>query len=1062
MDEATERILKRFIHDLKHLPNEAAKTHRFAGLISELFPGTSAPLDFAEGVEKIVRIDTVKGERVRRIDAYHGNAIIEFENSLKATEHIALNQLRQYTSGVWREEGKRPRPLICVATDGITWKTYRPRLVEWTEGGLRPEDVHLDELQTITLSKETKEKLGDFWFWLTGLLFRSSQTAPTADRFRFDFGSTSAAFADALEILRIAWCIAREHPEPCVAFETWKRYLTLTYGSLKGDLETLFLKHTYLASVARILVWASISHGQTKLSLRETADEVLSGRFFKAQRIETLVEDDFFQWVRRSGPEKILAPLWERIFVQTLTYDLSRLDQDVLKSVYQELVDPEDRHDLGEYYTPDWLCERIVAELLPEQGFVSVIDPTCGSGSFLRAVINHMLRTNCSDENESLLRSILDNVVGIDIHPLAVTIARATYVIAIRGLLKASKRPLQVPVYLADSLFLPTEVSQPTLGIGKAPTYEIRFGDNRKVEIPEHFVQSPDLFDPGIAACAEVAIDHARTGHESEKSLRAYLAQVSPTLLSRRDSEQIVSSLWSFTKELAELIKQNQDTIWAFIVRNAYRPAMLRNRFDFVIGNPPWLSYRYIKVPSYQKEIKKRAVREYRIAPASQTLITHMELATTFLVHALTTFGREKAHLGFVMPRSVLSADQHHNLRVRSYNAPVKLYKYWDMVNVKPIFNVPSCVLFANKEEVQPKVSYSLPCMEWSGRLPVRDCSWKEASTYLKTCEGSARIIYLGSRSAFSTMQGRTSPTLPGPYAKRFRQGATLLPRNFFFVHIPDLVGGIDPDRVCWAETDPDQAKLAKKPWDEISMSGSVEGRFVCSTALSRHLLPFTLLTPSILVLPIMIRDGQIDIRTASELKAEGYREFGSWVEKLESIWTELREEKANSFTIYQWLDYQGKLTAQSLTNRYMVLYNAAGTNLSAASVDRESLSLPFIVEHKLYWCACESEEEADYLAAILNASFVNEAIKPFQSRGLQGERDIEMKVLDLPIPNFKRSNHRHLAISKLGERAKKEAEGVVSGTRLPTNLARRRALVRNVLGETMSKIDEKVRGLLK
>ncbi len=75
-------------------------------------------------------------------------------------------------------------------------------------------------------------------------------------------------------------------------------------------------------------------------------------------------------------------------------YDLSQIREDVLKGVYQQLIDPKDRHDLGEYYTPDWLCERIVNEMLPKHGYKAVLDPSCGSGSFLRAAITHFLRRN--------------------------------------------------------------------------------------------------------------------------------------------------------------------------------------------------------------------------------------------------------------------------------------------------------------------------------------------------------------------------------------------------------------------------------------------------------------------------------------------------------------------------------------------------------------------------------------------------------------------------------------------------------------------------------------------
>lgn len=132
---------------------------------------------------------------------------------------------------------------------------------------------------------------------------------------------------------------------------------------------------------------------------------------------------------------------------------------------------------------------------------------------------------------------------------------------------------------------------------------------------------------------------------------------------------------------------------------------------------------------------------------------------------------------------------------------------------------------------------------------------------------------------------------------------------------------------------------------------------------------------------------------------------MANWMREAEKIWKEKRGRKAKRQTVYQWLDYQGKLTAQNLKQRHLVLYNAAGSNLSGARIDRESLSAPFVVEHKLYWTHCETAAEADYLAAVLNSEVVNEAIKPFQSTGLMGERDIEKKVLDWPIPLFRADN---------------------------------------------------------
>ena len=117
----------------------------------------------------------------------------------------------------------------------------------------------LEELRTLILTPDT---LSDFWIWLTSLLFRPARIEPTAERFRIDFGATSPAFADATAALSRAWGKTKKKREAQVAFGTWKKYLTITYGALEGDLESLFLKHTYLASIARLLIWAALSRGK--------------------------------------------------------------------------------------------------------------------------------------------------------------------------------------------------------------------------------------------------------------------------------------------------------------------------------------------------------------------------------------------------------------------------------------------------------------------------------------------------------------------------------------------------------------------------------------------------------------------------------------------------------------------------------------------------------------------------------------------------------------------------------------------------------------------------------
>ena len=837
-------VLRSYAREIKSLPNESAKRSRFASLIAELFPGSTAINEYARGVEKLIRIVQPSGVKRGRADAYYGNAVIEFEKSLSATLEEAKNQLCEYVAGTWQKE-KFPRPMLAVASDGIRWIVYRPVLPAGEDP--TPENILLDELRDFKVAEDT---LGTFWLWLTSFLFRPQQVDPTAERFQLDFGSWSPLYREGMASLKKAWRKVSGGSEAKLAFDTWQRYLTVTYGRLTEDttaakdketseeiseLENLFLRHTYLASIARLLIWAALSQGKNSDDLRQVAKDVLTGRYFHSKRLANLVDDDFFHWIRQENAESILAPTWERVLSQLTEYDLSLIREDVLKGVYQQLIDPKDRHDLGEYYTPDWLCERIVNEMLPKHGYKAVLDPSCGSGSFLRAAITHFQRRNSTGTDNERLREILKSVQGIDIHPVAVTIARATYVLALGKLVSAARKPINIPVYMADSLFLPREVEQNL--IERISGVEITFGgkkDERQIVIPDMLIHSPELFDDAISACTAIAGEHANSKSDTQKTMERYLAVNVPDLSQLLEYDKILDALWSFTESLAELIREKKNSIWSFIIRNSFRPAMLKQQFDYIIGNPPWLSYRFISDPEYQREVKLRAVDRYEIAPKHQRLFTQMELATVFLAHSMATFANHNGRIAFVMPRAVLNADQHQNLITRNYNTQARfsLTGYWDLWDVMPLFNVPSCVLFAKYSLLNGSPKEALPVLEWKGTLPGRDVNWEIAKPRLTATEKTARVIYLGSRAALSTTPGPTAPSKPSKYQEVFKQGATIVPRSIYFVQVDDLDGKRKPDHLYWAITEPEQARKAKPPYEDVKMSGFVEGRFIYSTAV--------------------------------------------------------------------------------------------------------------------------------------------------------------------------------------------------------------------------------------
>jgi hypothetical protein len=239
--------------------------------------------------------------------------------------------------------------------------------------------------------------------------------------------------------------------------------------------------------------------------------------------------------------------------------------------------------------------------------------------------------------------------------------------------------------------------------------------------------------------------------------------------------------------------------------------------------------------------------------------------------------------------------------------------------------------------------------------------------------------------------------------------------------------------------------------------------RLLFSTVIAKHLLPFLVLPPATVILPVEASSGVLSIRDADYLRKEGHRDGGKWFAQAEKIWEEKRARKASRQTLYERLDYQRELTHQVVSQRHLVLYNAAGTNVSAACFDRRTHPLSLIVEHKVYWAAFSDPAEARYVTAILNSSVANQAIKPFQSTGLLGERDIEKKLLDLPIPIYSATTRAHGALAQLGERAAAEAAALVSSPLFParTSLARQRGFIRHGIAPILADIDKLVGELL-
>jgi hypothetical protein len=1054
-ETSLDETVREYLDAVQSLSSEAARAQRFTLLLQKLFglqPGFIE--DYVAGVEKYVKVRQKDAILRGKADELFGNVVIEFERDLTVAgkQAEAEGQLRKYVACLWSQEPVSQRTrYLCLATDGVLFTVYTPILDEPNKATLSPEDVRLETIDRINAAQ--LEPPREFYFWLDRYLLRREIMAPRSENIVKDFGLHSHAFQVTAQSLLTLWERLKGQPEFAVVYEAWEKYLRIVYGSALAD-DELFIRHTYLAILAKLMAWVRLIEGSTPDAAQ--IQGVLEGRFFKDHGIENFLEEDFFSWPARGEAAEAGTETARLLLGLLRNYNLRELSEDVLKSLYQELVDPKTRHDLGEYYTPDWLAARMVGKLLKEQPKASLLDPACGSGTFLYQAVRQK-RALLGDHPETLAH-IQDAVVGMDIHPLAVIVAKTNYILALGDLLRKRRGKIAIPIYLSNAIRLPEREAQTTLWM-QLPSYRIEL-DGQLIHLPEKLLDQPTLYDRAIEAANEFAVQWAGRG-ASEADFRNYLAAQYPALAA---DEGLARALFAIAEAFRRFIEARRDTIWAFVLKNAYKPLFLKGRFDLVIGNPPWLSYRYVEQPDYQKFLKEQITQTYRLLSGKAELITQMELGTLFLLRAADLYLKEGGTIAFVLPRSIFSADQHDALRQGTFKGVHLTWsELWDLEGVEPLFNVPSCVLFGRKTsplspfgEVRGEVL--------SGRLPRRNASLLEAEAVLKVEEVQFFLNRRGKRSFWATT--KSVHGAPSFYKNLFKNGATIYPRPFWFVEIAPSPLGFDPNLPPLVTSQRAQEQ-AKDAYQGLVFKGSVESRFLYATLLSTDLLPFGHLDYRLVVLPIEPEGDHYRLLTADQARQRGYLRLAEWLERVQAEWEKRRGAKAKRMDALEWLNDRRKLTRQNPTAAYRVLYIKSGTYLCACVVENKPFEFElggqlvqasgFLADHVTYSAEVTGQAEADYLAAILNAPVVDRLIKPMQSRGQWGPRDIHKKVLDLPIPQFDPAQAEHQRLAELGKACSERVAAwlAAGGPGKTQSIGRLRALVREMLKEELAEIDE-------
>ena len=437
----------------------------------------------------------------------------------------------------------------------------------------------------------------------------------------------------------------------------------------------IFAVHTYYAFLIKLIAYAVLvskkTNGGNPLSMipimtteelhRRLKDLEAGTGFTSYWGIRNFPEDPFFTWYLLVWNDD-LAEAVRRLADALSGYDPTTFRQkpeaarDLLKKLYQYLIPGDIRHDLGEYYTPDWLAEltlnRVGYEGRPKE---KLLDPACGSGTFLVHAIRRKMGYCRSEErlsDETLLKAILETVKGIDLNPLAVTAARANYIFAIDELLAYYPHGREIPVYLADSIYPPKsskDVNNPNVRTFHTVVGEFDF------PIDVHTEQ-------GMSYVAQFLHDHV----EDDLSFESFIERLKRSRdfvdedlfdSSGEVAEQNVNIFRKLYKQLNDLKDQERNSIWATIIKNAYMPLFLKD-FGYIAGNPPWVNWESLP-DKYRRETMKLWAQcgLWRLVKKGgmETILgkSKRDLSTLMLYESMRRYLKDGGRLGFVITQSV-------------------------------------------------------------------------------------------------------------------------------------------------------------------------------------------------------------------------------------------------------------------------------------------------------------------------------------------------------------------------------------------------------------------------
>lgn len=732
------------------------------------------------------------------------------------------------------------------------------------------------------------------------------------------------------------------------------------------------------------------------------------------------MEGDFFGWYLAAWNHDIEEAIRDLI-KRLAEYDPGTLElapenaRDLLKKLYHYLLPREIRHDLGEYYTPDWLAERLIRQTLGEADLGDpskrVLDPACGSGTFLVILIKYIrerMERKKRDPRETL-QLILQNIIGIDLNPLAVIAARTNYLLALGDLLKHRPGDIDIPIYQADSVLTPGQGTD--LFDGNVYPLKTAVGVFR---IPMAFAQLErmDTLTNTLDTAVEDCVDE-----------EAFLTRLkASTHLEDEEFEAATSDLKILYNRLLELHNESLNGVWARIIKNSFAPLFL-DQCHYIVGNPPWVNWEHL--PDEYRRSTMKLWDHYGLFPKREKAMDTILGAAKYDISMLMTYVavdkylRRGGKLGFVITQSLFKtsgAGQGFRRFVLPDGVPFGPIIVEDMVELKPFegaANRTAVGVFAKGHTVRFPVSYPYWVKKHKGRGSAIgfDTPYESVTKDL--------ITFRDWKAEPVSSQDLTSPWLTAR-PKALKALRKILGRSEYEGREGVNTGGANG--VFWVEAN------AERPGGYLIVSNITAGtkRKVSETSAAvEEERVFPLIrgadvsrwsaVPNVHIILTHEKGMRLKAIPVNRMQADFPKTF-SYLRKFEDALL-----KRSGFRRY----FRKEAPFYSLFNigdytfaPFKVVWRRVANEVDAAVVTPEKIGSKrkvAIPAETLISVECKTASEAHFLCAVLNCSPVRLAIRNYIV--LHPDPHI---LKNVRIPTFSADNHLHIRLAELSETANK------------------------------------------